>query len=165
MLPDTEFQISRNGKIIGIHRLNEVLDGINSTKFIATDHYWRDGMTGWVALSQFKNNEIKVTPVAPPNSSSDSPFVNWWDPDFHAKRKRDGFLGSAMSKKQFFIFFGFFTMIFPPLLCWISEYAHVIDSSNKSHLTITVIIILAGLLVGALMAIYGLLFCNKKDVS
>jgi hypothetical protein len=165
MILDTEFHISRNGKVIGVHHLNEVLDGINSSKFIATDHYWRDGMTGWVALSQFKNNEIKVPPVTPPNSTSESPQVNWWDPDFHAKRKRDGFLGSAMSKKQFFIFFGFFIMLAPILIIWALEEGRALDRTNKTETTIVVITMLIGLLVGVVMAIYGLLFCNKNDAS
>ena len=58
-------QVSRAGAVIGQFEPAEVRQGLIVGKFLATDHYWTPGMTGWMPLSQFNEGSAgSITPSA-----------------------------------------------------------------------------------------------------
>jgi hypothetical protein len=58
-------QVSRAGAVIGQFEPREVRQGLVAGKFLATDHYWTNGMKGWMPLSQFEQSPAgSITPSA-----------------------------------------------------------------------------------------------------
>ena len=76
MAPQTKYQISRNGQVIGTYDSGEMIAKVATGQVMASDHYWTAGMSAWLNVS--KNDEWmrhmpKSAPrhqVAPPMPSA-----------------------------------------------------------------------------------------------
>ena len=76
MAPQTKYQISRNGQVIGTYDSGEMIAKVATGQVLPTDHYWTAGMSAWLNVS--KNDEwMRHVPksaarhqVAPPMPSA-----------------------------------------------------------------------------------------------
>lgn len=55
-----KYQISRAGKIIGAFNSEDIAAGIKSGSLVPGDHYWHEGMTDWIPLSELLAEQRKV---------------------------------------------------------------------------------------------------------
>ena len=60
------YQISRDGTVLGTFTHLEVLKGLMDGTFLPTDHYWSAGMAGWKPLGEFRQNEQIQSSTPPP---------------------------------------------------------------------------------------------------
>jgi len=61
-------KVSRNGKIIGDYSHQEILDLLAKGELLLTDHFWGEGMTDWLPLSQLPKtvNSSNSNPLSQP---------------------------------------------------------------------------------------------------
>src|SRR5271165_5124048 len=59
--------INRAGQNVGTFTQEEVQQGLNDGRFIATDLAWQDGMETWKPLSEFPG--VQVPPPQPPSAA------------------------------------------------------------------------------------------------
>ncbi len=58
------YHINRDGRELGVYSLSVVREKIKSREFLATDHGWTPGMTGWLVLAEIV--EVTLPPEPPP---------------------------------------------------------------------------------------------------
>ena len=58
------YQISRNGNIIGTYSHSDVMKGLMDGTFLPTDHYWTSGMVEWKRLSELSFTAPQVATQA-----------------------------------------------------------------------------------------------------
>jgi hypothetical protein len=60
------YQISRNGNIIGIYSHFDIMNGLMDGTFLPSDYYWTAGMAEWKTLYFFKDNEVSRSSLSSP---------------------------------------------------------------------------------------------------
>ena len=55
-----KYQISRGGKVVGTFNSKDIAAGIKSGSLVPSDHYWHEGMTDWMPLSELLAEQRKV---------------------------------------------------------------------------------------------------------
>jgi hypothetical protein len=74
-------KVSRNGKIIGDYSHQEILDLLAKGELLLTDHFWGEGMTDWLPLSQLpktvnsSNSNPPSLPKKPITPNKDNKIV------------------------------------------------------------------------------------------
>jgi len=46
-----QYQVARDGKVLGVYTLRGVVEQLESRRITLNDHYWTEGMTDWLPLS------------------------------------------------------------------------------------------------------------------
>jgi hypothetical protein len=67
-----QIHVARNSAQLGIFAPEEIVAGLQSGRFLASDLAWRDGMAAWTPLGDL--SEFRGVGVPPPPPSSASPF-------------------------------------------------------------------------------------------
>jgi hypothetical protein len=67
-----QIHVARNSAQLGIFAPEEIVAGLQSGRFLASDLAWRDGMAAWTPLGDW--SEFRGVGVPPPTPSSASPF-------------------------------------------------------------------------------------------
>ncbi|MEI6793784.1 MAG: GYF domain-containing protein [Verrucomicrobiota bacterium] len=67
-----QIHVARNSAQLGIFAPEEIVAGLQSGRFLASDLAWRDGMAAWTPLGDW--SEFRGVGVPPPPPSSASPF-------------------------------------------------------------------------------------------
>lgn len=70
-------QVSRAGAVIGQFEPAEVRQGLIAGKFLATDHYWINGMKGWLPLSQFTEGSAVCSTTPASKSKAGRNLTGW----------------------------------------------------------------------------------------
>lgn len=92
-----DYQISREGKIIGAYEYSEVIKRLEEGSLRETDFYWRKGMSGWNSLKVFKLEEKNSPSPVQANSSDEKGVDASSQESLFADNKIDKLLGKVGS--------------------------------------------------------------------
>lgn len=131
------YQISRNGNIIGTYSHFDVMKGLTDGTFLHSDYYWTSGMTEWKHLSELSFAAPRPASAAQPTIISDS----------DKQTPADGDKSSVSMLKRVLVTMGIVIM---PYVAWYWVYFDrqcAFSKKAKVYFTIWLFIVLPVLMV------------------
>jgi hypothetical protein len=72
--------VARHQQQLGVFAAEDIVAGLASGRFLASDLAWREGMTGWTPLGdwpEFRDAGVPVSPGAPASSAAVASMIPW----------------------------------------------------------------------------------------
>lgn len=73
MAPQPQYQVSRNGKVVGTYDGGEMIAKVATGQVMPTDFYWKAGMTAWARVSSH-DEWMRHAPKSAPLSQAAPPM-------------------------------------------------------------------------------------------
>ncbi|MBS0617647.1 MAG: DUF4339 domain-containing protein [Spirochaetes bacterium] len=74
VLPQKSYQIARDGAGIGEARTHELIAGVDTQRFLRTDHFWTQGQANWLPLSHLFNEDAKEYVIVERGGAHHGPY-------------------------------------------------------------------------------------------
>jgi hypothetical protein len=71
-----QIHVARNSTQLGVFASEEIIAGLSSGRFHATDLAWRDGMPAWTPLGDWSEFRVAGVPASPRAAIADAPAVS-----------------------------------------------------------------------------------------
>ncbi len=71
-----QIHVARNSAQLGIFSSEDIIAGLQSGRFLASDHAWRDGMPNWTPLGDWSEFRAAGMPASPSAVGTDAPAAS-----------------------------------------------------------------------------------------